>query len=180
MTFIPSCDNREDAIRSLSEIYTVSTEKIDRALQAQVVQEIAEEYSEIKTDGFHFVVCSLLGASPRTDITHASFYHSTSYNGSTSWFDDGLLGSSQGAGRFLDKIIEWLPLTSIWQQRRLFWRLLSVVASTKDPQPRRAAPTRGTPSPLPALAKMESATGCRRLFKTFVRAACWLVVSRLT
>lgn len=109
MTFIPSCDNREDAIKSLAEIYTVSTEKIDGAIQAQVVQEIAEVYSEIQTDGFHFVVCSLLGASPRTDITHASFYHSTSYNGSISWFDDGLLGSSQGAGRFLDKIIEWLP-----------------------------------------------------------------------
>ena len=109
MSFIPSCDHREDAIRSLSEIYAVSTEKIDRVLRASEVLQIAEVYSQIDSPGFHFVVCHLLKASPRADITHACYYHSTSYGGCPSWFDEGLLGSSQGVGRFLDKITEWLP-----------------------------------------------------------------------
>lgn len=109
MSFIPSCDHREDAIRSLSEIYAVSTEKIDRVHRASEVIQIAEVYSQIDSPGFHFVVCHLLKASPRADITHACYYHSTSYGGCPSWFDEGLLGSSQGVGRFLDKITEWLP-----------------------------------------------------------------------
>lgn len=109
MSFIPSCDHREDAIRSLSEIYAVSTEKIDTVLRASEVLQIAEVYSQIDSPGFHFVVCHLLKASPRADITHACYYHSTSYGGCPSWFDEGLLGSSQGVGRFLDKITEWLP-----------------------------------------------------------------------
>lgn len=109
MSFIPSCDHREDAIRSLSEIYAVSTETIDRVLRAPEVLQIAEVYSQIDSPEFHFVVCHLLKASPRADITHACYYHSTSYGGSPSWFDEGLLGSAQGVGRFLDKITEWLP-----------------------------------------------------------------------
>ena len=110
MGLIPSCDHREDAIRSLAEIYAVSTEEIGRVLEASEVLEIAQVYSQMESQGFHFVVCHLLNASPRSDITHACYYHSTSYDGRPSWFDDGLLGSSQGVGRFLEKITEWLPL----------------------------------------------------------------------
>ncbi|WHN05047.1 hypothetical protein QMB36_00845 [Pseudomonas syringae pv. syringae] len=109
MSFIPSCDHREDAIRSLSEIYAVSTEKIERVLRAPEPLQIAEIYSQIDSPGFHLVVCHLLKASPRADITHACYYHSTSYDGRPSWFDEGLLGSSQGVERFLNKITEWLP-----------------------------------------------------------------------
>lgn len=109
MNFIPSCDDRGDAIRSLSKIYRVSTEKIDKILQASEILQIAEVYSEIDSPSFHFVVYHLLKASSRTDITHACYYHSTSYGGCPSWFDEGLLGSSQGVERFIDKIIEWLP-----------------------------------------------------------------------
>ncbi|CAB3694243.1 hypothetical protein CEY09_15530 [Achromobacter marplatensis] len=110
MGSIPSCDYREDAIRSLSDIYAVSTEQIDIVLRNPEVLKIADVYSQINSPGFHFVVCHLLKASPRADITHACYYHSTSYDGCPSWFDEGLLGSSQGVGRFLDKITEWLPL----------------------------------------------------------------------
>lgn len=109
MSFIPSCDHREDAVRSLSEIYAVSTEQIERVLRAPEALQIAEVYSQIDSPGFHLVVCHLLKATPRADITHACYYHSTSYDGSPSWFDEGLLGSSQGVGRFLDKIAEWFP-----------------------------------------------------------------------
>ncbi|WP_241098424.1 hypothetical protein [Pseudomonas viridiflava] len=110
MGLIPSCDHREDAIRSLAEIYAVSTEEIGRVLEAPEVLEIAQVYSQMESQGFQFVVCHLLNASPRSDITHACYYHSTSYDGRPSWFDDGLLGSSQGVERFLEKITEWLPL----------------------------------------------------------------------
>ncbi|WP_425928735.1 hypothetical protein [Pseudomonas sp. NyZ201] len=110
MNFIPSCDHRKDAIRSLSEIYAVSTKEIERVLQNSEVLKIAEVYSQINSQGFHFVVCHLLNASPRPDIIYACYYHSTSYDGCPSWFDEGLLSSSQGAERFLEKIIEWLPV----------------------------------------------------------------------
>ncbi|EPJ2812733.1 hypothetical protein ACTHGN_005875 [Pseudomonas putida] len=109
MGFIPSCDHKEDAIRSLSEIYAVSIEKIDGVLRTPEVKEIAKVYSQIDSPWFHFLVCHLLKSNPRTDISHAYYYHSTSYGGCSSWFDEGLLGSAQGVGRFLDKIIEWLP-----------------------------------------------------------------------
>lgn len=109
MSFIPSCDHREDAIRSLSEIYSVPAEEIERVLQTPEVLEIAEMSTQIDSQWFPFVVSHLLKASPRSDITHACYYHSTSYDGCPSWFDDGLLGSSQGVGRFLDKITAWLP-----------------------------------------------------------------------
>ncbi|WBM38696.1 hypothetical protein [Alcaligenes faecalis] len=109
MSFIPSCDDREDAIRSLSEIYRVSTENIENILQASEILEISQIYSEINSPHFLFLVCCLLKASPRDDITHACYYHSTSYNGSSSWFDEGLLGSSQGVEHFLDKITDLIP-----------------------------------------------------------------------
>ncbi|WP_421551818.1 hypothetical protein [Pseudomonas yamanorum] len=109
MSVIPSCDHREDAIRSLSEIYAVPTEKIDSVLSNSEVLQIAEVYSQINSLDFHFVVCQLLESSPRPSVTHACYYHSTSYGGCPSWFDEGLLGSSQGVERFLEKITEWLP-----------------------------------------------------------------------
>jgi hypothetical protein len=114
MFFIPSCDNKEDAIRSLAGIYAVPTEEIERVLRTPEVQEIAESYDQIDTPGFHFVVCHMLKASPRADITHAYYYHSTSYDGCPTWFDEGLLGSSQGVVCFLEKITEWVP-----QEKRL-------------------------------------------------------------
>ena len=109
MSFIPSCDDARDAIRSLSGIYAVPIDKIDEVLRDSNVLEIAEEYSQINTQGFHFVVSNLLKASPRADITYACYYHSTSYSGNQSWFDEGLLGSSEGVKLFIEKIIEWVP-----------------------------------------------------------------------
>lgn len=109
MNFVPSCDSREDAIRSLSEIYAVPTQEIERVLLAPEIIEIAEIYSQINSQGFHFVVWYLLKSSPRTDISYAYYYHSTSYDGCESWFNKGLLSSSQGVVQFLEKIIQWLP-----------------------------------------------------------------------
>ncbi|PYD29612.1 hypothetical protein [Pseudomonas syringae] len=109
MSFLPSCDAREDAARSLAEIYGVSIRDVERVLLSPEVTEIAQTYDEIGKQGFHFVVAHLLKASPRHEFTHACYYHSTSYDGDPSWFDDGLLGSSQGVEKFLDKIIRWIP-----------------------------------------------------------------------
>lgn len=110
MDFVPGCDHREDAIGSLARIYAVSNEKIAAVLESFEVLEIAQVYSQIDSEGFHFVVSHLLKSYPRSDIMHAYYYHSTSYDGRPSWFDDGLLGSSRGAGRFLEKITDWFPL----------------------------------------------------------------------
>lgn len=108
MSFIPSCDNRDDAIKSLCEIYAVTRSKIEEVLQSSEVLEIAENYHEINSQWFHFLVCSLLKAKPLDEINYAYYYHSTSYDGHPSWFDEGLLGSSEAVGRFLEKIGVWL------------------------------------------------------------------------
>lgn len=109
VSFLPSCDDRDDAVRSLAKIYGVSVRDVERVLLTPEVIEIAQRYDEIGKPGFHFVVAHLLKASPQYEFTHACYYHSTSYDGDPSWFDEGLLGTSQGVERFLGKIIEWIP-----------------------------------------------------------------------
>lgn len=124
MNFIPSCDDREDAIRSLSEIFKVSSRDIERVLQAPEILEIAQDCHQINTLGFHFVVSHILKASPRQEITHACYYHSTSYDGDASWFDEGLLGTEGGAGRFLEKIAEWIPAMMLETARHSVRRIV--------------------------------------------------------
>ncbi|MCX5470202.1 hypothetical protein OSH04_00590 [Alcaligenes sp. A-TC2] len=102
MNFIPSCDSREDAIRSLSLIYCVSIEKIEETLQDEEIFQFNEPYRDCNSDAFQFLLSRKLTA--RNDIKNACFYHSTSYDGNSSWFDDGLLGSSQGVNTFIEKI----------------------------------------------------------------------------
>ncbi|ABZ00066.1 hypothetical protein HMH05_19465 [Pseudomonas sp. SbB1] len=109
MSFIPSCDDRDDAIRSLSEIYGVTSRDIERVLGSSRVKDMATFGHQIESAGFRDEVGRQLRASPRGDITHAFYYHSTSYGGCSSWFDEGLHGSSLGVGCFLDKITELLP-----------------------------------------------------------------------
>lgn len=102
MNFLPSCDDREEAIKSLSFLYSVSTEKIAMILSDPKMQKFT--YFEINSDPFHYIVNRTLDSSPRYDITHACYYHSTSYSGCESWFNEGLLGASEGVLHFLDKI----------------------------------------------------------------------------
>lgn len=125
MSFIPSCDHREDSIKSLSEIYSVSTEEIDRVLRESQAQGITEPPSESEVPYFLFVMHRLLIASPRADITHACHYHSTSYSGCPSWFDEGLLGSSQAVERFLDKISDWLPPKKLLAAKQEFRKVVN-------------------------------------------------------
>lgn len=109
MSFIPSCDDRDDAIRSLSEIYGVTSQDIERVLGSSEVQGMATYGHQIESADFRDEVARQLGASPRGDVRHAFYYHSTSYGGCPSWFEEGLHGSSLGVECFLDKITELLP-----------------------------------------------------------------------
>ncbi|MFJ3367621.1 hypothetical protein [Pseudomonas sp. NPDC086251] len=109
MSFIPSCDNKEDAIQSLAEIYSVPVKEIERILEHPDIVEIAKSNTELSSPFFLFVISQLLQAYPRYELTHAAYYHSTSYDGCASWFDEGLLGSSAGIGRFIEKISGWIP-----------------------------------------------------------------------
>jgi hypothetical protein len=104
MNFIPSCDNKEDAIRSLAQIYTVPDEEIERILTHPEVVEIAKSYAELSSPFFLYFISQLLKSTPRYELTHAAYYHSTSYDGNAAWFDEGLLGSSHGIERFIYKI----------------------------------------------------------------------------
>lgn len=128
MIFIPSCDSREDAINSLAEIYAVSVEEITRVLEAEEPREIAQTYYGTMKQEFHFVVWYLLKAYPRDDIPHACYYHSTSYGGCPSWFDEGLLGSLHGVGRFMEKIAEWVPP----EKRLLIKRVAEGIVETRS------------------------------------------------
>lgn len=109
MSFIPSCDNKEDAIKSLAKIYTVSENKIERILTHSDVVEIAKNDAELLSPCFPALISLLLKSPPRYELTHAAYYHSTSYDGCSSWFDEGLLGSSAGIGRFIEKISRLIP-----------------------------------------------------------------------
>lgn len=109
MSFIPSCDNKEDAIISLAQIYTVPVKEIERVLTHPDVVEIAKSDTELSSFHFPFIISQLLKSHPRYELTHAAYYHSTSYNGCPSWFDEGLLGSSAGIERFIEKISGSIP-----------------------------------------------------------------------
>ena len=109
MSFVPSCDNKEDAIKSLAKIYAVSEKEIERILTDPDVVEIAKSDADLSSYYFPAVICLLLKSSPRYELTHAAYYHSTSYDGCPSWFDEGLLGSSAGIGRFIEKISRFIP-----------------------------------------------------------------------
>ncbi|UCR87219.1 hypothetical protein [Pseudomonas chlororaphis] len=109
MSFIPSCDSEEDAIKSLANIYSVPGKEIERILSHPDVVEIAKSDIELLSPYFPAVISQLLKSSPRYELTFAAYYHSTSYNGCASWFDEGLLGSSAGIGRFIEKISMLIP-----------------------------------------------------------------------
>lgn len=109
MSFIPSCDNGADALNSLATIYRVSHDAIKGILQNETVLGIAEDLGEMESPWFPVVISQLLRASPHYELTHAAYYHTTSYDGSSDWFDDGLLGSLDGAQRFLEKIAHLVP-----------------------------------------------------------------------
>jgi len=109
MSFIPSCDSKEDAINSLAKIYAVPDKEIKRILTHPDVVEIAKSDIELLSPYFPAVISMLLKARPRYELTHAAYYHSTSYDGCPSWFDEGLLGSSAGIGRFIEKISGLIP-----------------------------------------------------------------------
>ncbi|QQE91280.1 hypothetical protein GKQ51_23150 (plasmid) [Azotobacter chroococcum] len=105
----PSCDNEEDAIKSLAKIYAVPDKEIERILTHPDVVEIAKSDTELLSPYFPFVISMLLKSHPRYELTHAAYYHSTSYDGCPSWFDEGLLGSSAGIGCFIEKISGLIP-----------------------------------------------------------------------
>lgn len=109
MSFIPSCDNKEGAITTLSKIYSVSAKEIEKILTHPDVLEIGRCDTELLSPWFPFIVSRLLGATPRYEITSAAYYHSTSYDGCSAWFDEGLLGSSDGIQRFIEKISSLIP-----------------------------------------------------------------------
>lgn len=109
MSFIPSCDTKEDAIQSLAKIYAVPDKKIERILMHPDVVEIAKSDAELLSPCFPAVISMLLKSQPQYEITHAAYYHSTSYDGCPSWFDEGLLGSLAGIDRFIEKISGLIP-----------------------------------------------------------------------
>ncbi|HEP8970187.1 TPA: hypothetical protein VDU83_002525 [Pseudomonas aeruginosa] len=109
MSFIPSCDNGADALNSLATIYGVAEDAIQEILQHPDVLEIANISDQMSSEWFPAVIIQLLRSSPNYDLTHAAYYHTTSYDGSLEWFDEGLHGSLEGAQRFLEKISHWVP-----------------------------------------------------------------------
>lgn len=109
MNFIPSCDNQEDAVNSLARIYRVPNKRIVDLIHSDSVTKIVEYYSDCLRPDFLFFTSKFLESVPDYTITHAAYYHTTSYNGCESWFDESLLGAKRGIQKFLENISEHIP-----------------------------------------------------------------------
>ncbi|OPE29616.1 hypothetical protein APB26_34350 [Pseudomonas aeruginosa] len=128
MSFIPSCDNSADALNSLANIYGVSHDAIREILLHPTVLEIAGEYGGMDSPWFPIVISQLLRSNPRYELDHAAYYHTTSYDGSSEWFEEGLLGSLAGAQRFLEKIAHLVPS----HQRNAVGQMVSHLLATRS------------------------------------------------
>jgi len=108
MSFIPSCDNDKDALLSISKIYGVEENRVYDLIG--LINKADYSYWDLAGDDFSKFVCDYFEKYPSKDIKYAYFYHTTSYNGKESWFNEGILGSSRSIEVFLNKTKEFIPV----------------------------------------------------------------------
>lgn len=100
-----SCDNPEDAIRSLSLIYGVDKEKIEQVFLGHWPDFVLNElgYESFDSAYFPWLMAHHVGGKLSCDLSEIAYYHRTRYDGSDTWFSRGLLCSNDGAIDFLNK-----------------------------------------------------------------------------
>ncbi|MEO9387175.1 hypothetical protein [Chromobacterium phragmitis] len=107
-----SCDNPEDAIRSLAIVYQVDEGKVRHIASSgwpEWIKDGGESPSEIfKPEFFPLLMEEPLGAKFEGSPFFTAHYHRTRYDGSSEWFEDGLLPADRGTDRFLEKLRPYL------------------------------------------------------------------------
>ncbi|WP_179057749.1 hypothetical protein [Pseudomonas taiwanensis] len=100
-----SCDNPQDAIRSLSIIYGVPQDKIENVYLGDWPDYLDnDQYAEsIDYQYIPWLMGSHVGGKLSYDLGEIVYYHRTRYDGSSTWFNGGLLCSNDGAIDFLNK-----------------------------------------------------------------------------
>ncbi|MFZ6843890.1 hypothetical protein [Undibacterium sp. RuTC16W] len=102
-----SCDNIDDAIRSLATFYKVKEELIIEVYQQNWPDFLGPGIlnSEFTHEHFNWLMHKHVGAkNEMCCVFPAAYYHRSLYDGKPSWFDNGLLNSLDGSQAFLDKL----------------------------------------------------------------------------
>lgn len=111
-----SCDDKADAVHSLASIYRVDVggvESIANGNWPTFISESTAPYHDLFDSRYiPRLMAQHLNANPVWEIGEVAYYHRTAYDGSTDWFQDGLLSSHEAANAFLNKIAGFVPLGS--------------------------------------------------------------------
>lgn len=103
-----SCDNLDDAIRSLALVYEVTPQEIRAIYESNWPEFLgADTYlCEFAEDRRIAWIMSqyLPGKKFSGKQFEAAFYHRTRFDGSDDWFSEGLLNAPDGVDAFLEKI----------------------------------------------------------------------------
>lgn len=111
-----SCDDEADAVRTLARIYRVDVGLVEDVANGNWPSFILDS-TDSPRDLFvspylPSLMAQHLSADPDWEIGEVAYYHRSAYDGSTDWFREGLLASSDAANTFLNKIAELVPVDS--------------------------------------------------------------------
>jgi hypothetical protein len=108
-----SCDDTEDAIRSLALAYDIQKEKINRVFEDEWPDFLPcdVENDMFKDERLAWCMAQYM-RSPDVEGCNLPliYYHRGLFNGDKSWFQRGLLSSEEGAAAFLEHLRPNLPV----------------------------------------------------------------------
>ena len=101
-----SCDDLDDAIRSLALFYNVSPDVVRGKYEHNWPKEFSKNVSPeaFKHDFFVWGMGRHLGSSTENRDVTACFYHRSRFDGASQWFSKGILNNAEGAKAFFEKL----------------------------------------------------------------------------
>jgi hypothetical protein len=107
MDFIPSCDDRIDAVDTLARLYGTTNLSIESITGDKwpAFVEWEDGYSPFESwELLNYLFGVQLGVTWECRLTDAAFYHRTRYDGSDRWFYEGIKDAQFGAAKLLEYI----------------------------------------------------------------------------
>jgi hypothetical protein len=107
-----SCDNLEDAIRSLALAYAVDQTRIVQVFEKEWPDFLSEDepIGIFQDNVLTWCMAQHMGCNDLTENSYATVhYHRGLFNGEKDWFSRGLLNSQEGAATFLTHLRKVLP-----------------------------------------------------------------------
>ncbi|PSS59214.1 hypothetical protein [Pseudomonas sp. BBP2017] len=98
-----SCDDPKDAIRTLSLIHGVEAAEIERVYLGDWPDFLQQDFNSFDSEFFPWLMADNVNGKLNCEFQEAAYYHRARYDGSETWFDNGLLSSGEGAVEFLHK-----------------------------------------------------------------------------